>query len=165
MHPTEFLFFAGDNFFLITYHYCMEYGDRYEFKKEIIEKVLDKYKILELYEVNRGIDVENDLKKFRIKNNPLRKYIQQVNFIYFSGNKKVYAITTKTKYLDSICNQENLYKNYLAAKEFLINSEREYLLNDLDNLFKHNVIYTGNIAEHFKTIDHLVKSINQQINS
>jgi hypothetical protein len=142
----------------------MEYGNEYQFKKEIVEKAIENFKILELYEVNKSVDLENDLKKFRIKNNQLRKYIQQVNYIYYSGNRKIYAITTKTKYLDSICNQDNLYKNYLDAKDYLIKYELDYLIDSLELLFKNNLIYTGNVAEHFKTIDHLVKSINKQIN-
>lgn len=164
LNPEHFLFFVGNEFILITYHKCMEGGDGYNFKKELIEQVIEKFKIFPRYEVNRGVDVEKNLKNFRLRNIPLRKFIKQVNFIYSDATGKEYAITTLIEYLDSICNEDAIRKNYKEATEYLSNYKYDSLLDELYSLYSANSF--GNIndaAECHKTTEHIIKSIRQLI--
>ena len=162
-NPERFLFFVGNKFVLVTYHQCLEFGERYEFKKSIIDAIIKNNKIFDLYKVDRSINIEKELKSFRIKNQALKKYIQQVNFIYSDNANKSYAITTKTDFLEHICNQEEIDENYKKAKSFLKDKKYDWLLDDLDNLFMYNKVYDSEDTEYHKTIEILVKSINQLI--
>lgn len=161
VNPDRFLFFLKTHFILITYHSCMDMGDQYAFKKDLIDRVIVDNKVFNYFELDRGVDVENTLKNFRIRNRTLKKYIQQVNFIYYDNAKKIYAITTKTKFLDAIFNQDEIDKNYKLAKDFLLKNEYNWLLNQLDLLYYNNQIYNESSAEYCKSVDHIIKKINQ----
>lgn len=161
LNPNRFLFFLGTKFILITYNACMNMGDEYDFKKTLIDKVITDNKVFEYYDVNRGVNVQDNLRDFRIRNKALRKHIEQINFIYWDNAGKKYAITTRTKYLDAICNQEEIDTNYNEAKEMLTKNEYDWLLEPLKNLYYANKVYNENEAEYHKTIDHLINSINQ----
>jgi hypothetical protein len=139
----------------------MDMGDQYAFKKDLIDRVIVDNKVFNYFELDRGVDVENTLKNFRIRNRTLKKYIQQVNFIYYDNAKKIYAITTKTKFLDAIFNQDEIDKNYKLAKDFLLKNEYNWLLNQLDLLYYNNQIYNESSAEYCKSVDHIIKKINQ----
>lgn len=163
LNPERFLFFLGTKFILITYYDCIAYVSegKYGFKEKLIKKVIDDNKIFEYYEVNRSVDLERDLKNFRIRHKALKKYIEQVNFIYRDMVGKKYAITTRIKYLDSICNQDEIKNNYEAAKIFLTENNYDWLLESLDELYYANRLYHNNSAVNYKTIAGLVKEIKQ----
>lgn len=163
MNPDRFLFFVGNKFVLITYNSCLNCGDKYDFKKEIINKVIVDNNIFETYEINRSVNVKENLKDFRIRNKSLLKYIQQVNFIYYDNANKEYAITTKTKYLDALCNQDEIDSNYIKAREFLTKNEYTWLIRCLDKLYIKNRLYNYNETEVIRSIDHLINSINKLI--
>ena len=161
-NPERFLFFLGNRFGLITYHRCLSRYDHYDFKKFLIEKVITNSKVFEKWEVNRGVSVASELRNFRLKNKELRKYIQQVNYIYSNASGKEYAITTKTDYLDTICNQDELDKNFKKAEAFLKSKEYDWLLPKLKALYNANTfVRSWDDLEVFKTTEHLIKSINQ----
>lgn len=161
MNPERFLFFAGTKFFIVTYHNCITFGDKYGFKKNIIDNAITQSKVFESWLVNISVDLNKDLVDFRIRNKNLRKYIQQVNYIYKDNAGKKYAITTKTNYLDSICNQEEIRGNYEKTKDFIIKNNYDWMLCKLDELYIHNIIREANPIEIHKTIDSVIKSINQ----
>jgi len=160
LNPVRFLFFLGNKFFLITYHPCLDY-DKYDFRKSIIEKICKKYAIFERWDVNKGVNTDKDLKDFRIRNKELRKYIQQVNYLYYDATGKEYAITTLTNYIETICNQEIIKENFNKAKEFLQKKEYYLLIGELEKLYEVNILYHVSEAEYFKTTKHLIKSINK----
>lgn len=161
INPERFLFFLGNQFFLITYHSCLSY-DQYDFKKYLVEQVCEKYKILERWEVNRGVDTNKVLKDFRIRNNALKKYIQQVNYLYYDNAGKEYAITTLTNYIESICDQDVIKDNYIKAKEILQKKKYSWLEKQIEELMIANILFVDEI-EYCKTIEHLIKDINQKI--
>lgn len=164
LNPERFLFFAGNQFFLITYYACWEqlFENKYDFKVNLIEQVVGGYKIMERWKVNRSVKVDEELRNFRLKNQSLRKHIQQVNYLYFDNASRRYAITTKTDFIDRICDQDTIDTNYLAAKVFLQDKGHNWLVDELTALYEMNLVYVDK-AEQFKTIDHLVKSINKII--
>lgn len=164
-YPERFLFFAGNKFFLITYHSCLNHGDQYQFKKDLIELVLKKTKVFERYEVNRGVSITKELRNFRIRNQALRKTIKQVNFIYSGNNGYEYAITTTADFLETISNESVIKEAYEEAKLFLEQKGYDFLLEDLRQLYFSNLVYDNSDTEVSKTIDHIVSIINNSINS
>lgn len=160
LNPERFLFFLGNQFFLITYHSCLSY-DKYDFKKFLIEQVCEKYKIIERWTVNKGVNVNEDLKDFRIRNKELKKYIQQVNYLYYDATGREYAITTLTNYIEAICDQDLILDNYKKAREILKKKEYEWLINQLEKLLCANRLYITDETEYFKTTEHLIKSIKK----
>jgi len=161
LNPVRFIFFVETKFVLITYYGCMNCGDHLEFKKSLIEKVIKDNKIFDLYEVNKSVNISKDLTDFRIRNKSLKKYIEQVNFIYYDNSNRSFAITTRIKYLESICNQEEINENYKEAKIFLEKNKYAWLLPELNKLYKANMLDGENELDYHLTIDQLVNSINK----
>lgn len=162
-HNAErFLFYLKGKFILVTYHHCLsQYEDKYDFKLKIINTIIKNNKVFPSYEVNKSVDVEKDLKDFRIRNKQLRNTIKEVNYLYYSNNRKEYAITTTIKYIDSICLQEDIDESYNEAKKYLTDQQYNWLLDSLENLYYSNKVYNVNNVEIHNTIDHLIKTINQ----
>lgn len=158
-NPERFLFFLGNQFFLVTYHNCMAY-DVHDFEMSLIKKVCVKYKILSRWDINRGININRDLNDFRIRNKELKKYIYQVNYIYQNAAGIEYGITTLTEYIETICNQDIIYQNYISAKELIKNNQYDWLLPKLERLFHANTFYVSNNTVFFKTTEHIIKYIN-----
>lgn len=162
--PERLLFFAGNNFFLISYFRCLKPNfDEYEFIKSLIETAIGKLKILELYRVRKSVNVERDLNNFKTTNRHLRENIEQVNFIYGNASTK-FAITTYTPYIDAICDNEIIRSNYKIAKEYLYNNKLGYLINELDNLFQANYFLINDEEVILKTTDQLLQNIKSLIN-
>lgn len=161
VNPERFLFFVGTKFVLITYHSCIAAYDEYDFKKWLVKKVIDDSQIFDLYEIERGVNVRSTLQEFRIRNQSLRKQIQQVNYIYSDAADKEYAITTTLDYLDWLCNQDDIDQNYTAAKELIIKNQYDWLLPQLDKLYFANKVYNQNETEYCKSIDHIIQEINK----
>lgn len=59
-NPERFLFFLGNQFFLVTYHNCMAY-DVHDFEMSLIKKVCVKYKILSRWDINNRIKKARNL--------------------------------------------------------------------------------------------------------
>ena len=161
----RFLFFAGNDFHLITYFCCLNNSNKYQFRIGIIEHLVKNIQKLNIYEIKKIRDPFKVLKDFRIKNKSLKKVIYQVNFTYPQNC----GVVSKIDFLDAFFNQEKLTENYNKAKEYLINNEYEYLLDELDTLYKHNKMYFYNSDEleyeTCKTIDAVIKQINKQLNN
>lgn len=165
LNPERFLFCAGNKFFLITYQKCMDCGDEYEFKKELIRMVLDKIKEVPTYELRRSISVKDDLMDFRIRNRALKKWIYQAHYLYYNNAGKEFAIASKIPYMDAICNYNEFEDNYKKAKDVLTERGYKWLFPKLEKLYMKNIMFDLDQTEIHKSIDHLVKSINQQINN
>jgi hypothetical protein len=163
INPERFLFFVGTKFVLITYHSCMGAYDEYDFKKILIQKVIDDSQIFDYYEIVRSSNLKDTLQDFRIRNQSLRKNIQQVNYIYSDLCGKEYAITTQVDYLDWLCNQDEIDKNYTEAKNMITKNQYDWLLPQLQKLYIANKVYNENETEYCKSIDHIIQEINQYI--
>lgn len=157
--PERILLFLDNRFFIVSYHSCLAH-DKYDFIKTIIESAITNNKIYEKYEVNRGVSVSDDLKEWRLRNTPLRKYVQQVNYLYSDNAGKSYAITTKVKYIDAICDQEAIRKNFIDA-ELFIQNKYPWMKKQLEELYVANLLSDDYEVSHIKAIDHLIDSINQ----
>lgn len=157
------LFFIGSQFIIIGYFKCNCNGNKYEFLQDLLKRIIDKNSVFKEYKIERSVSVDEELREFRIRNKALRKVIQQAHYVYYDNAMKKYAITSKTDFVEAICNQDIINENYKEAKQFLIDNDYTNLLRDLDTLFEINYIGVSH-AEVCKTTDHLIKEINKLIN-
>lgn len=164
LNPERFLFFLGSDFYLITYHKCLSSAGNYEFKKYLIETLCEKHKIYEKYQVYMSVNTEKELKDFRIRNKELRKYIYQVNYLYYNGAGKEYAIATLTNYKKRLFEDNDIIEdNYQKAKDYLEKKEYHWMLPQLKNLYYANNIRMYDKAEIFKAKAHLIKRIKDSL--
>jgi hypothetical protein len=161
-NPQRFIFTIKNKYYLVTYHQCLSINN-IDFQEEIIKTVLEKHNIYEKYQVNRSVSIDTDLKNFRKYNQTLRKYVEEVNYIYSNASKKKFAITTTVNYIDHICSNYEREENYEEAKAYLIKNEFEFLLPNLEELYWANNMGDYDYAERFETIEHLIRMINQEI--
>lgn len=163
-NPERFLFFAGNKFFLITYNKCLSgYENTYDFKMDIVKSVIEKHKILPAYETYRGVDVEYELRHFRLRNRQIRKKVTQFNYIYESASGKEYAIATETDFVSTIFNQDLIRKNYEDSLLFLEKNGYTWLVDDIKRLYSANRFLPCDDIEYCKTIDHLLILIKKEI--
>lgn len=162
-NPERFLFYLKNDFYLITYPRCLRgYTPWVDFNLKIIKSFIGNNKVYKYYETNKSVRVDEDLKEFRLRNKTLREYVQEVNFLYGNCAKwNQFAITTKIRYLDYIVSQKERLVNYKKAEEYLKKNGFDFLLQDLEDLYLANSLGIYDEAEIYKTIDHLVNSINQ----
>jgi hypothetical protein len=140
------------------------FGSHLDFKEKIVKEVLGKSKTIESWKLER-VNADKDLLEFRLRDAPLKSYVRQINYIYHNAAHRKFAITTLSKYIDTICDNEQMRINYREAKQILQDRGLEILIPDLDELMSYNWILSPNSAELVKTVDHLVKSIRKSINS
>lgn len=161
MNPERFLFFIKNRFLIITYHRCIHNGFTHiEFKQDLINKVITKNKIYNKFDIER-VHLDTILKDYRLRNKNLKKYHNEINFIYSDATGKQYAITNTIPFMDSICNQDEILSNYKICKDYLIKNGLDYLMKELDELYNYNHHYEFDKVEIFKTIDHLIDNIKK----
>lgn len=158
----SFLFYAGNQFHLITYHSCMAYPSHLDFKEEILNTIFKKS---EKYsqKVRRAWDVNDDLRESRLRGKAINTMISEINYVYRDNAGRPYCFTRLIDSLD--CDDEKLESAYNEAKIFLESNGYSYLISELDELYKENKI-GGHISpkEISLNVDMLIAQINKQIN-
>ena len=157
----DFLFYLKGNFFLVKYHMCLETGCKYDWLIMLIDSIIKNNKIYDRYQVNKSVDLDKDLKDWRIRNIPLRKTFREVNYIYQDGAGKEYCITTAIPYEEAIIRQEVKDDNYKIAMQYLKDTQQEHLMERLSNLAYDNTIHNYYDINVVKETEHLVKQINK----
>lgn len=166
-NPEHFLFFYNNQFKLVTYFSCIsQYCPHLSFKEDIIKACLDKYKVYNPYEVGRW-HISEHLIEVRNRGASLKKWIEEINYLYEDNAGKEYAITTKTDFHICCYNQEERDDNYIKAKKYLEDnySNHKNLFNQLDALYKINIspIQYMNERDIATTIDQLKTVIKQKL--
>lgn len=164
-NPESVILYIYNQYVIITYHRCLfTWWKEHDIKLYFTEEILKQVKIKEAYNVNKSIDLVKDLRNFRIRNKPLKKYIELVNGVYRSTST-TYAITTKHKYLDVITSLDTLKDEYEKTKAYLIENKLDYLVKDLELIDYENTKWIYNEkqinVEIIKNIEELIKKINQ----
>ena len=113
-----------------------------------------------MYDLER-IHLDRILKEYRLRNKNLKKYHNEINFIYSDNAGKQYAITNRIPFMDSIINQDEILSNYKICKDYLIKNGIDYLIKELDELYNYNHFFEFDKIEVFKTIDHLIDNIKK----
>jgi hypothetical protein len=164
-NPVRFVFYANKKFHLVSYNKCMEFGEEYKFKKEIVQSVLVKSKDKQSYTVNSGVDVARDMKRFRINQAPFRKSVEVVHYLYHNNARKEYAITTVMPYFEAMID-DSIDVSGKKCIEYLTECEYNYLIVDVNNLIYMNKHWNTNMSkvEVYKTAELLIKQLNHETN-
>lgn len=162
LNPERFLFFIKNEYYLVTYHRCLNHP-HIDFKEDIIKKIIEISKVYETYKVNRSVRVDDDLKDFIRHNKTLKKYAQEVNYLYSNASGLQYAITTKVNYIEHICSDFERMKTYKEAEDFLTKNDFEWLIPSLVQLHRANNLYEYDESVRVRTVDALIKMIKEEI--
>lgn len=152
---SEDVIYFGGEFIFITLPSCY-FGHHSEF--ELYRDILKNAKRSDPFHCDSGCYVnEKEFRDARIRGFELRKYIDEVNYLYGIGKR--YAISTRWKFSDELVNQLSLKDEINEAKEYCKN--KEYLLNKVEDLAAHNYIHISDKEIH-KTLDHFIKQLKQR---
>lgn len=161
--PDTLLLFLKNKYLLIRYHSCMSDWGHLDYKQDLIKRIISDNKIFTLYEVTREKYSYNDFCIHGKLTLPIKKTAKQVNYIYCDNAGKQYAITIKTDFFDEIFAQKDRNESFLEAKDYLENNGLDYLISDLKRLHEANSINSITESVCVKTMDELLKTINQLI--
>lgn len=167
MNPERLLLYAGTQFFCITYYECIEHGDKYRFRQELVKKIyesLSKVIDLPLYKVERSVRLEKHFRNIRKGNVRNNIFFRQVNYIYYDNAYNAYAITTEAEWTAAISDNEKLKESYRNAIAYIESKGREYehLKQQAKQLLYANYIHLEKRDE-IKTIESLITQIKHEI--
>jgi hypothetical protein len=157
------LLFIKNKYLLVRYNSCQNQFGHLDYKQDLVKRIISDNKIFPLYEVEREKYSYNDFCIYGKLTLPIKKTAKQVNYIYFDNAGKQYAITTKTDFFDEIFAQQDRNESFLEAKDYLENNCLDYLVKDLKRLHDANSINSITESTCVKTMDELLKTINQLI--
>ena len=166
MNPEVLIIFASEEFWIIRYHKCTMRGwSKHDVAEYIMHKIYKKTNITGLYDnTAKSVWLNEELKNFRIRNIQLRKYINQVNYIYGNAVRN-YAVVSQIKYLDHICSCEKIDADKEATIKYLYENGLNEYIKEVEQLAEFNYVYHYNDVEISKTIDEIVCQINKKVNN
>lgn len=137
--------------------------DHVAWRRSIVHVILQNHcKDVPHWEVNTGVNVDKELRDWRIRNASLRKFIQQAHYLYYNNSRRAYAITSTIPFIEAITNFELITREYEEAMNYLI----AYGLDgchgkELNELYHVNTMPAWQAqAQHVKSIEHLINIIN-----
>jgi hypothetical protein len=159
----DFLFYHNTSFYLVTYNVCSEYGDKYDLYKTWLDQIIGSKKH-HVYDIDRGERVDQEFKEMRLRGIKLKKYIKEVNYVYCNAIN-AFCLSAKIPFLTALFNHNELTDNYNSAKKYLSESGLNYLIEELDELYRlNNNRIELSEYESIKSTDHLIKQITKEIN-
>jgi hypothetical protein len=166
-NPEYFLFQLDRDFHLIIYYRCISGTNESDFFTSLIKKSIEGTKGKKYANVKKSIPLNDWLNQIKKGDFDIKNYFEEVIHIY-DGSFKVpnYCITRRLDFFDVTFLNDDLKKNYIKAKEKLIEKNLDFLLNDLNELYHVNYINSSYVSdkEVVKTIDSLIKQINKLAN-
>ena len=164
LNPSNFILYFHGHFYLFTIHQCLIGESECSFLHRLIENSIKKTpKEKYTFETNRCA-FNTELSENRKRGMVTQKWLDEIHYVYSNAAHAMFCITTRYKYLSVVgdMNSENIEKSYLEAREYLTNNGYEYMIGELDELYRLNRIYISE-ATTYKTTDLLIKTINHEI--
>ena len=158
----HFIFYHNSDFYIISYHKCITYENRYKFYVEMVEQMCLKSKFSKKTETRKYHVCDNELKKQRKTDFLLKTKIREYNYIYYDNACKRYAIYTDIPWTDAIKNKDTIAENYKKMKNYLDEFDFKFLKDELQNLYENNQVYYSEM-EVIKTTEHLIKLFTNNI--
>lgn len=125
---------------------------------EKIEIILEKSKPnhKNVWDVKRSMNMDIEFKNYRIRGARLRKWVDEVNFLYYDNAGRQYAVVTRTKFTEDLINQSKLKEEYEKAKDFLKEGmfSPSQFSESIDKIYKENYMFVSPYEE-YKTLSHL----------
>jgi hypothetical protein len=130
---------------------------------EKIEIMLENSKHKWVLDVNRSISMNTEFKNYRIRGARLKKWVDEVNFLYYDNAGRRYAVTTKIKFTEDLINQSKLEEEYKKAKDFLKEGAFSFsrFSESIDDIYKENKMYISP-HEEYLTLNHLRLELNRK---
>jgi hypothetical protein len=161
LNPQNFVFFAGSDFYLLTYFGCIEGYSHLDFKREVLKEIFGRYSDLEWYKVGNERYNDDRFKDFALYGTGLHESIRQVNYIYRDAVGMRYCITTEMPFIEAFFNLEKVEANAQKAIDYLKANRLDYLCSEVEQLLQYNIIgLRKSDAVIIKTINQITKIIN-----
>lgn len=159
----HFIFYHHFNFYMLSYHKCIEHGNKYDLYKKVIDGVVSQKSVLTNYSINRGLPLDKELRKQRLHGLIFKNRYSELNYTYSNNANKLFCFYTKSDKLECAENFNNLSKNRDNAKEYLSSIGLDNLHYQIDDLFHENAVLPPTEIEYTKSIDYSIKQINKLI--
>lgn len=163
-NPIEFVLFMKNQFVIVKMNPCMKTGGMADTVLDIVEGATKGNKIYDFYDIEKGKMIKRFIEKCIETGEILSKTIYTINYVYRNNFHGIRCVATKSNIIKELLNEEDFESNYMEAKQYLIDNKKEYLLDELQDLYYANKI---RIEESYaiKSVASLIKVINKQINS
>lgn len=157
----QVFYFRGE-FVFVEMPNCIWHGTSLsDFEK--IEIMLENSKHKHIYDVKRSMHLDREFKNYRIRGARLKKWVDEVNFIYYDNAGRQYAVTTKIKFTEDLINQSKLKEEYEKAIEFL--NEGAFSPSSFEDkikrIYEENFMYISP-QEEYRTLKHLRLELNKK---
>jgi hypothetical protein len=168
MHPYTIcstwqqVFYFNGEFVFIEMPRCNWSGSLMsDFEK--IEIMLENSKHKWILDVGRSANMDREFKNYRIRGTRLKKWVDEVNFLYYDNAGRQYAVTTKIKFTEDLVNQAKLEEEYKKAKDFLEEGafSSSWFSESVDDIYKENKMYISPFEE-YQTLKHLRLELNRK---
>jgi hypothetical protein len=158
---NHFLFFMDNDFHLVSYYDCRQgYRNHLDFKELLLKSFCDNKKLS--YDVKRSYEFDKEMKNHRLRSASLNLNLEEIVYYYYDNANKMYCMCRDKHYSDF--DNDLMNQNLKKTIEYLNKNGYEYMVNEAERLAAFNILNVDPVEE-FKTIDHVIKSINKQIKS
>lgn len=166
-NPSYFLFQLDRNFHLIIYYDCIARPNYTDFFTQLIKESTLKSKGKKFANVKKSIPLKDWIKTVKSGEFDIKNYFEEIIYIY-DGNFKVpdYCIIRRLDFFDVALRNDELTSNYNEAKEKLTQMNLDFLLDQLYDLYRHNIMWKDYVTdkEIITTTNLLIKQINKLAN-
>lgn len=160
-NKKSFLFYAKQDFWLISYNPCLSSGDHFGNMYLIIKSLFKSDKTYS-GNIKKWYNLNDEFKEYRLRNASLETSISEINYTYYIKGEE-YCFYTETDYFE--VNNKTILENYNIAVDYLSKNGFGSLLEYAEKLKKINLINENYIAKELnKTLDYTLKQLNKQIN-
>lgn len=160
---SHFLLFLKNKYILIRYCQCNNIYGHLDYKEELIRRIIQSNKIYRYYDVVRERHELCEFINEKKIQSALKKKIKEINYIYYDNAWRCYAITTQTNFFDGVFDQDQRDISFEDSKKYLDDNGLNYLIKDLEKLHSANYLLKISDTQIIKSIDILLKEINQQL--
>ena len=163
MNPSRFVFFYDRQFVYLEIPNCKRnFSNDTSFIENMLIAGNKHTERLDKYETYRSQFLDGEFKEHRLRCKELDLKLIEVNYSYSDATGKEYAICTNITLDDALKPYDDIREDGEKMKEFLKESGREYLVDQVEELITQNRYYVSDY-EIFKTSEHLIKQFNKQI--
>jgi hypothetical protein len=160
-HMESFLFFMDNDFHLVSFYSCHQgYTNHIDFKETLLKSFYESKKLH--YDVRRGYELDKEMKDHRLRGANLNLEVDEILYKYSNAAARPYCMC-RTKDFSEFDN-ELIQANLKETIEYFEKNGYRHYIEQAKDLASINTFYVDTV-EHFKTIDHVIKSINKQIKS
>ena len=168
----DFLFFANNQFYIITYNCCIGSYSHLDTKLNMLNQIFtnskrERYRTSKSWHLGNAFD---EMSRNKFKADRIYKYLNEiklieVNHIYYDNAGKEYSICTELPFSKGYFECFDLDNELERTVNYLQKNGLEYLVEEAELLYACNQPIIWDERKVVKTLDKLIKSLNQTIKS